>query len=84
MVSSGKRILDSVKSKFIQSNGDDSNNGYILEVGVSYLKQLQKIHSDLLFLPERVEIYKCQKLVCKMYDKKNYVVPVKVVKLALY
>ena len=84
MVSSGKRILDSVKSKFIQNNDDDSKNGYILEVGVSYLKRLQKIHSDLLFLCERVEIYKCQKLVCNMYDKKNYVVHVKVLKLALY
>ena len=29
---------------------------------------------DLPFLPERMKIDKCKKLVCNLYDKKNYVV----------
>ena len=29
------------------------------------------MHSDLPFLPERMKINKCSKLVCNLYDKKN-------------
>ena len=31
------------------------------------------MHSDLPFLPERMEINKCKKLVCNIYDKRKYV-----------
>ena len=41
---------------------------YILEVDVKYLKKLHDLHSDLPFLPERMEINKCKKLVCNLYD----------------
>ena len=30
------------------------------------------MHEDLPFLPERMKIAKCKKLVCNLYDKKNY------------
>ena len=29
------------------------------------------MHGDLPFLPERMKINKCSKLVCNLYDKKN-------------
>ena len=61
-------------TKFIQSCDDTSKKGYFLKVNVSYPKYLQKIHSDLPFLSERMKIDKCQKTVCNMYDKKHYVV----------
>ena len=35
------------------------------------------------FLPERMKINKCSKLVCNLYDKKNYVVYIKLLKQAL-
>ena len=41
------------------------------------------MHSDLPFLPERMEIDKCKKLVCNLYDKKKYVVHIKSLKQAL-
>ena len=47
---------------------------YIFEVDVKYLKKLHKLHSDLPFLLERMEINKCKKLVCNLYNKKKYVV----------
>ena len=31
------------------------------------------MHSDLPFLPERMKINKCSKLVCNLYDKNNNV-----------
>ena len=69
--------------KFLQNYDDDSNKGYILEVDVSYLKRLQKMHSYLLFQLERIKIDKFKKLVCNMYDKKTYVVHIKALKLVL-
>ena len=57
--------------------------GYILEVDAKYPKKLHDLHRDLPFLPERMEINKCKKLVCNLYDKKKYVVHIKSLKQAL-
>ena len=57
--------------------------GYIFEVDVKYPKKLHDLHSDLPFLPERMEINKCKKLVCNLYDKKKYVVHINSLKQAL-
>ena len=44
----------------------DQNDDYgaILVVEVDYPKKLQKLHSDLPFLPERMKINKVDKLIC--------------------
>ena len=57
--------------KFIKNYDEDSNTGYILQVDVEYPKRLQSLHDDLPFLPERMTIKKCNKLVCNLYDKKT-------------
>ena len=44
---------------------------------------MHDLHSDLPFLPERIKIDKCRKLVCNVYDKKNYVVHIRSLKQAL-
>ena len=41
------------------------------------------MHSDLPFLSERMKIDKCNKLLCNLYDKKNYVVHIRSLKQAL-
>ena len=63
-----------VDEYFIKNYDKDSDKGYILEVDVKYPKNLQDLHSDLPFLPERIKIDKCNKLVCNLYDKKYYAV----------
>ena len=55
----------------------------ILEVDVKYPKNLHALHEDLPFLPERMQIGKCKRLVCNLYDKKNYVVQIRSLKQAL-
>ena len=50
---------------------------------VKYLKRLHKLHSDLPFLPERMEINKCKKLVCNLSNKKKYVIHINSLKQAL-
>ena len=47
--------------------------GYFLEVNNQYPEELHELHKDLLFLPERMEIGKIEKLLVNLYDKKEYV-----------
>ena len=50
---------------------------------VKYLKRLHKLHKDLPFLSERMKIDKCNKLVCNLSNKKNYVTHINSLKQAL-
>ena len=60
-----------INEEVIKNYNENDKKGYILEVDVKYPKKLHDLHSDLPFLPERMEINKCKKLVCNLYDKKN-------------
>ena len=53
------------------------------EVDVEYPKSLHDLHSDLPFLPERMKINRCNKLVCNLYDKNNYIVHIRSLKQVL-
>ena len=72
-----------IYEEFIKNYNENDKKGYILEVDVKYLKKLHNFHSDLPFLPERMEINKCKKLVCNLHNKKKYVVHVNALKQAL-
>ena len=48
-----------------------TDKGYILEVDVSYPKELHNPHDDLPFMCERMEINGVEKLVPNLRDKKN-------------
>ena len=72
-----------INEEFIKNYNENDKKGYILEVDVKYRKKLLDLHSDLLFLHERMERNKCKKLVCNLYDKKKYVVHIKSLKQAL-
>ena len=51
-----------------------TDKGYVLEVDVSYPKDLHDSHNDLPFMCERMEINRVGKLVPNLRDKKSYVV----------
>ena len=69
--------------KSIKNYDEDSDKGYILEVDVEYPENLHDLHSDLPLSPKRMKIDKCKKLVCNLYDKKNYAVHIRSLKQAL-
>ena len=68
---------------FIKNYNENNDKGYILEVDVKYPKRLHQLHSDLPFLSERMEVNKCKKLVCNLFNKKKYVVHINTLKQAL-
>ena len=72
-----------IDEKFIKNYDEDSDKGYILEVDVKCLGKLHDLHSDLPFLPKRMKIEKCKKLVCNIRNKKKYVVRIRSLKQAL-
>ena len=72
-----------INEEFIKNYNENSYKGYILEVDVKYPKKLHDLHSDLPFLPKRIKIDRCKKLVCDLHNKKKYVVHIKSLKQAL-
>ena len=72
-----------INEEFIKNYNENKKKGYILEVDVKYPKKSHDSHSDLSFLPKRMKIDKCKKLVCNLQNKKKYVVQIKSSKQAL-
>ena len=72
--------LSKFNEDFIKNYDENSD---FLEVNAKYPKNLYNLHRDLPFLPERLKIEKYNKIVCNIYDKKNYVVHIKALKQAL-
>ena len=50
---------------------------------VKYPKRLHELHIDLPFLSERMEVNKCKKLVCNLFNKKKYFAHINALKQAL-
>ena len=60
-----------IDEDFIKDYDENNDIGYFLKVDIEYPKKLHPLHSDLPFLPERMKINKCSKLVCNLYNKKT-------------
>ena len=60
-----------------------TDKGYLLEVDVSYPKELHNPHNDLPFMCERMEINGVEKLVPNLWDKKNCVIHTQALNQAL-
>ena len=72
-----------INEEFIKNYNENYKKGYIFEIDIKHPKKLHDLHSDLLILPERMEINKRKKLVCNLCNKKKYVVHINSLKQAL-
>ena len=68
----GFRWVD-VNSNEIDKLVRSSDKGYLLEVNVSYLRDLHDSHNDLPFMCEKMNIGGVEKLIPNLHNKKNYV-----------
>ena len=59
------------------------DKGYVLEVDVSYPKELHDSHNDLPFTCEKMKIGHIEKLVPNLRDKQNYVIHIQALNQAL-
>ena len=84
-VNNFKWVEDKLKinEEFIKNYNENNEKGYILEADVKYPEKLHDSHSDLPFLPKRMKIDKCKKLVCNLLNKKRYVMHIKSLKQTL-
>ena len=57
--------------------------GYLLEVDVTYPKELHDYHNDLPFMWGRMKINGVEKLVPNLYYKKRYVIHIRALKQVL-
>ena len=62
--------VSEINEEFIKNYDENNDKGYILEVDVKYPRKLHDLHSDLPFLPKRMKIDKCKKLMCNLRNKK--------------
>ena len=60
-----------------------TDKGYILEIDLSYPKDLHNSHNDLSFMCESMEINGVEKLVPNLRDKKSYVIYIQALAQAL-
>ena len=60
-----------INEEFVKNYDENNDKGYILEVDVKYPRKLHDLHSDLPFLPKRMKIDKCKKLMCNLLNKKK-------------
>ena len=75
--------ISRIDENFVKSYNKNSGKGYVLKVDVDYPCELQNLHCDLPFLPEKIVVNNTKKLICNLQDKKDYVVHINVLKQAL-
>ena len=72
-----------VKPNEIHKLAKREEKGYLLEVNVSYPRDLHDSHNDLPFMCERLKIGGVEKLVPNLCNKKSYVIHIQALKQAL-
>ena len=75
--------ISGIDQNFVKSYNKNSGKGYLLKVDVDFPRELQNLHCDLPFLPEKMVVNNTKKLICNLQDKKDYVVHINVLKRAL-
>ena len=79
--------------KWIKCDGDPNamvekfaskkDYGYLLEVDVSYPKELHDLHNDLPFMCTKMKINGVEKLIPNLYYKRKYIIHIRALKQAL-
>ena len=74
--------ISGIDENFVKSYNKNSGKGYVLKVDVDYPRELQNLHCDFPFLPEKIVANSTKKLICNLQDKNDYVDHINVLKQA--
>ena len=55
----------------------EKNHGYLLEVDVSYPKELHDLQNDIPFMCNKMKVNGVEKLIPNLYDKRKYIVHIR-------
>ena len=61
----------------------EKNHGYLLEVDVSYPKELHDLHNDIPFICTKMKVNGVEKLIPNLYYKRKYIIHVRALKQVL-
>ena len=73
----------SIKPNEVGELAARTEKGYLLEVDVSYPRELHDSHNDLPFMCEQMKINRVKKLVPNLHDKQNYIIHIRALDQAL-
>ena len=83
LLPTGRFIWVDVKPDEIRKLAKREDKGYLLEVDVSYPRELHDSHNDLPFMCERMKINHVEKLVPNLHNKRNYIIHIRALDQAL-
>ena len=70
-------------NKLVEKFASKRDYGYLLEVDVSYPKELHNLHNDLPFMWMKMKINGVEKLIPNLYYKRKYIIHIRALKQAL-
>ena len=70
-------------NRLVEEMASKKDLGYLLEVDVSYPKELHNLHNDLPFMCTKMKINGVEKLIPNLYYKRKYIVHIQALKQAL-
>ena len=73
----------SIKPNEVRELVAPTDKSYLLEVDISYPRELHDSYNDLPFMCERMKMNGVKKLVPNLYDKQNYVIHIRALHQAL-
>ena len=70
-------------NRLVEKMASKKDLGYLLEVDVSYPKELHDLHNDLPFMCMKMKTNRVEKLIPNLYYKRKYIVHIRALKQAL-
>ena len=67
----------------VEMFSNENKYGYLLEVDVSYPKELHDLHNHIPFMCNKMKVNGVEKLIPNLYDKRKYIVHIRALKQAI-